>query len=139
MDEKNIAWMNDLLWKFRHCFFNVLTPSQFHEGIRCKPCKINRLPGVTPRKEKMRQISDQKLSYLRKHITELCDQGVLEELMDASDCFASPVHIVLEKRFVASKNRVVKKSRFTADMRSINAALPTSSFPIPNCDSFRRQ
>ena len=76
---------------------------------------------------------------LRKHITDLCDQKVLEELKDASDCFASPVHIVLENRFVASKNCVIEKSRFTADMRSINAALPTSSFPIPNCDSFRRE
>ena len=64
MDEKNIPGMNDLLWIFRHCFFNVLTLSQFHEGIRCKPIKIKRLPGVTPRKEKMRQISDKKLSYL---------------------------------------------------------------------------
>ena len=64
---------------------------------------------------------------------------MLEELRDVTDCHSSPAHIVIESRFVASKNAVVEKTRFTADMREINKCLPNSSYPLPNCDSFRRE
>ena len=139
MQEEHVPKVQDLLWKFRHVFYNESTPQQFHLGIKAKPIKIERKPGMTPRKEKVRTMSDKKLSYLKKHIEEMVDQQVLEELVDVTDCHASPAHIVLERRFVASQNSVVFKSRFTADLRELNKCLPDSSFPLPNCDQFRRE
>ena len=57
--------------------------------------------------------------------------GVLKELRDVTDCHSSPAHIVIESHFVASKNAVVEKTRFTADVREINECLPDSSYPLP--------
>ena len=67
----------------------------------------------------------------------MVDQNVLAEFEDASDCHASPVHIVIERRYVASENAVVKKSRFTADLRKIFKCSPDFSYHLPNCDEFR--
>ena len=97
------------------------------------------MPGKTLRKERVPQMLDKKLVYLKKHIKTLISQGVLEDLQDVTDCHASPAHIIIESRFVASKNAVVEKTRFTADMREINKCLPNSSYPLPNCDAFRRE
>ena len=57
-----------------------------------------------------------KLAHLKKFVDDLTAQGVIEELDDAMDCYASPIHIVLEERFIASKNAVVTKARCTADL-----------------------
>ena len=111
--------VQDLLWDFKHIFFNEKTPEQFQPGIKCKPIKIETLPGAVPKKEKGR-ISDKKLKYLKEHMEALTKMGVLEELKDAKKCHCSPVHIVLESRYVASKGTMVEKSRFTADLRALN-------------------
>ena len=52
---------------------------------------------------------------------------------------ASPVHIILESRYVASKGVNVEKSRLTADLHAINSVLPDSSYPLPNQSQFRRE
>ena len=64
-------------------------------------------------------MSDHKLEYLKKHVQDMVAQNMLKELEDVADCHVSPVHIVIERRFVASKNTIVEKLRFTADMRSV--------------------
>ena len=72
--------------------------------------KITRHPGLIPKKERLRQISPKKLAYLEKHIDELTKQGVLKELRIVESCHASPVHVVIESRYVASKGIIVEKS-----------------------------
>ena len=134
IEDSLLPRIHDLLWSFRHCFFNEQFPEQFRQGIKMKPVVVNALPGKSPKKEKIRQMSDEKLSHLKKHIDTMVAQGVLEELTDVVDCHASPLHIVIEKRFVASKNTVVEKSRCTADLRGKNVHVPggdrgVSSFP----------
>ena len=138
LDAALVPRVQKLLWDFKHVFHDEREPTQFHKGMKTKPIVINRVPGKTPRKEKVRVMSDKKLKYLRDHITSLVAQGVLEELQDVHDCHASPAHVVLEERFVASKNATVFKTRFTADMREINKCLPESSYPLPNMDQFRQ-
>ena len=130
--------VEDLLWDFKHIFYNEKTPEQFKPGIKCKPIKIETLPGAIPKKEKCRRISDKKLKYLKEHVEALTRMGVLEELKDATKCHCSPVHIVLESRYVASKGTTVEKSRFTADLRALNQVLPDSSYPLPDNEHFRQ-
>ena len=124
---------------FRHVFYNEKTPEQFRKGVKITPIKIRQKPGETARKQKLRRISDSKLAHLKKFVDDLTAQGVIEELDDATDCYASPIHIVLEERFVASKNAVVAKARCTADLRELNRTLPESSFPLPLCEEFRQE
>ena len=140
MDEKLKLQVCDLLWSFRHVFHNPAHPSQFHEGIRCKPIVVDRIEGKTPPRGKYRQISDRKLHYLRHHIKSMCDEQILAELESQYyENVASPVHIVLEERFLASKNQNVLKSRFTADLRELNKCIADVSFPLPNMEEFRRE
>ena len=131
--------VKDLLWSFRHVFFNERTPQQFREGIRMRPVKFDRLPDRQPRKEKLRRMSDRKLQSLKQHITTLLDQHVIKEIDDIASTHASPVHLVIEQRFVASKNTVVEKSRLTVDLRELNKVMPSASWPLPNMDSFRSE
>ena len=110
---------------------------QFKQGIRIKPIVINQIPGAQARKQKLRRMSPAKVEILRKHIDTLIKQGVIEELDCAVDTYASPVHLVIEERYVASKQAVVTKGRVTVDCREINKTLPGSSYPLPLCDQFR--
>ena len=128
-----------LLYSFRHTFFNPDYPEQFRPGIRMTPVKIDRVAGMTPRKEKIRQINKKKETHLRNHISSLLSRGVIVETESVVDCYASNVHIVIESRYVASKKAVVEKSRATADCREINKCLPDSSFTLPNMEQFRRE
>ena len=128
----------DLLYSFRHIFFNPDRPDQFRKGINITPIVMNRVPGKVPRKEKVRQISDKKRSHLEQHIDSLLERGVIVEAQNVVDCFASNVHVVIEKRYIASKGAVVEKSRATADCREINKCLPDSSYTLPNMEEFRR-
>ena len=137
MDQSVRLRIEDLLWEWKHVFYNQDTPAQFKEGIKMKPVKIERIPGLTPRKEKYRRISDKKMAELKKHIDALTAQGVITEMDDASATHASPIHIVLEERWVASKGTTVKKSRFTIDLRALNAVLPDANFPLPDMTAFR--
>ena len=142
MPQELIKPVSDLLWSFCHVFYNDAHPEQFHEGIRHTPIKIERLPGRTPRKERMRTMSSKKLELLQKHITDFVDRQIIEEIESGSTigtAYASPIHIVVEKRFVASQNTVVEKSRFTADMRAINETLSASSYPLPDMNKFREE
>ena len=132
---------DDLLWDFRHIWTNEEHPEQFKKGINIPPIKIERLPNSHPKRHKLRQISDKKLGYLKQHIEQMLQQGIIEELstQEAADCYWSPVHIVLEKRFVASKNSVVEKSRCCFDMRQLNLHIPDSCYPLPLQENFRRE
>ena len=83
---------------------------EFINSFNIWPMKIMRRPGIVPKKERLRQISPKKLAYLEKHIAELTQQGVLKELRNVESCHASPVHVVIESRYVASKSVNVEKS-----------------------------
>ena len=113
IESDSLEQVKSLLWSFRHVFYNEKTPEQFRKGVKITPIKIRQKPGETARKQKLRRISDSKLAHLKKFVDDLTAQGVIEELDDATDCYASPIHIVLEERFVASKNAVVAKARCT--------------------------
>ena len=139
VDENQLPKLHNLLWAFRHIFYNESTPAQFRTGLtNIPPIHIARVPGLVPRHEKLRQVPDSKLAHLKKHIANLVEMGVLVPATDVSGQYASPVHIVVEKRFIASKNKVEEKSRLTIDARAINETLAKSAYPLPLCDQFRR-
>ena len=139
VDENQLPKLQNLLWAFRHIFYNESTPAQFRTGLtNIPPIHVARVPGLVPRHEKLRQVPDSKLAHLKKHISNLVQMGVLVPATDISDVYASPVHIVVEKRFIASKNKVEEKSRLTIDARAINETLAKSAYPLPLCDQFRR-
>ena len=81
MEENLVPRVQNLLWSFRHVFHNTECLEQFHEGIRVPPVKIERIPGAIPRKEKVRQMSDRKLEYLKKHVQDMVAQNMLRELL----------------------------------------------------------
>ena len=140
VNELYIEPLCDLLWQFCHIFFNEEVPEQFRKGItNIEPVRVARLPNVVPKKEKVRECPDSKLSHLKMHIKNLLDTGVIVEATDISDIHASPVHIVIEQRYVASKDAVEEKSRLTVDARQINKTLVKSAYPLPLCDHFRRK
>ena len=97
-DSEYVSRVNELLYSFCHVFHDERHPEQFRKGIKMAPLVIKRVPGKTPRKQRVRQMSDKKLGYLKKHIETLVSQGVLEELRDVTDCHSSPAHIVIESR-----------------------------------------
>ena len=100
-----------LLLSFKHIFYNEKFPAQFRPGVaHIRPMKIMRRPGMVPKKERLPQISPKKLAYLEKHITELTQQGVQKKLRNVESYHASPVHVVIESRYVASKGINTKKS-----------------------------
>ena len=136
---KYVEKAENLLYSFRHVFFNPDRPDQFRRGINITPIKMDRVPGKIPRKEKVRQISAKKKAHLQWHIDSLLARGVIEEADDVVDCYASNVHVVIERRYVASKGAVVEKSRATGDCREINKVLPESSYTLPNMEEFRRE
>ena len=133
-----IETAKDLLYSFRHIFFNEKTPDQFRQGINISPIIMDRVPGKVPKKEKVRQISEKKRAHLERHIASMLERGVIVEAQNVVDCYASNVHVVLECCYVASKGTVVEKSRATADCREINRCLPDSSYSLPNMEEFRR-
>ena len=137
--EQHLEPLGQLLWEFNHIFFNESHPEQFHAGLNIPPVHVAQIPGITPRKEKVRQCPDSKLKYLKKHIENLLETGVITEVTDISDVYASPVHIVLEERYIASKDAVEQKSRLTVDARAINKTLMQTAYPLPLCDDFRRK
>ena len=129
----------NLLWNFRHCFYNPATPSQFQQPLNIKPIKIETLPGIRPKKDKRRTMSAEKQEMLKTHIDRLLAEGVIEELREVENCHASNVVVVVEQRYHAVEKKMVTKSRMTVDMRSLNLAIPSSSYPIPDMESFRRE
>ena len=131
--DEELEELKDQLWSFRHIFFNEATPQQFEEGIRADPVKIRFLPGQTPKRERARVCPDSKLEYLRQHVDQLTRMGVFEEIDQIGDVFASPVHVVVEQRFIAAKNTVEEKTRLCVDARNLNAVLGKSSYPLPDC------
>ena len=135
--EEYLPRLHHILWSYRHTFYNESTPMMFRQGIKAKPIDIKLAPGKIPKKNAPRRISEEKRRHLQLHIETLQKQGVLEELDSAAECYASPLHLVVEKRWLASKNSVVEKSRVTCDMKFLNEALPDSSFPLPDCQQFR--
>ena len=139
VDDQTAERTRQFLWEFRHVFFNQKFPEQFRKGIDAPPIKMTTKPNLPPPPaEKLRRMSETKLAYLKKHIEELKAQGVIEEMKDATGCHLSPVHIVVEKRYIASEKRNVLKSRLVLDGRVVNECMEDVSFPLPFCDEFRR-
>ena len=136
--EEELPHIQDLLWAFRHCFYNPDHPEMFQKHVDIKPIKIETLPGVRPKKDKKRTMSPTKEALLKTHIDRLVAEGVIEELKDVEDCHASNVVVVVEQRYHAVEKKMVTKSRVTIDMRSLNLAIPSSSYPIPDMEAFRR-
>ena len=67
------------------------------------------------------------------------DNNILQELeTQTEESCASAAHIVVEQRFLASENRSIVKSRFTADLRELNKCIADVSHPLPNMEEFRR-
>ena len=58
-----IETAKDLLYSFRHIFFNADRPDQFRQGIRISPIKMYRVPGKVPRKEKVQRLAIVKLKH----------------------------------------------------------------------------
>ena len=136
--QEHLDPLKELLFSFRH-IFDSSDPAQFRQGINMKPIEIKLKPGMTPKKHKLRRLSDEKIRHLKIHLKTLLDQGVIAELDSSADVYASPLHLVVEQRFVSSRNAVVEKSRVTADQRQLNACLADSSFPLPNCNEYREK
>ena len=139
VDDQTADKTRELLLKFQHVFFNPKFPKQFQKGIKAPPIKMTLKPDAPPLvSERLRRMNETKLAYLKKHIEEFKAQGVIEELKDSTGCHLSPVHIVIEQRYVASEHRNVTKSRMVLDNRKVNECLTDVAFPIPFCDEFRR-
>ena len=82
---------------------------------------------------------ERKLKHLKDHIRAMMEQGMIREHTEyGRRLYTSPVHIVLEERYVASERRNVFKSRFTQDWRQVNTMIEPSANPLPLCDEFRR-
>ena len=139
-DDQTAFKARKLLLKFKHIFFNPKYPKQFEKGINTPPIKIKLKPGAPPLKnEKMRRMNAIKTAHLKQHMQQLLDQGVIEEMKDPSGSHLSPVHIVIERRYVASERRNVEKSRVVLDQRQLNTCIDDVAYPIPFCDEFRRK
>ena len=139
LPESDAERIKSLLWDFKHCFYNEQFPQQFAAGLKMRPVKIDRLPDSQPKREKLRRVSDKKLAYLKSHINKLLSENVIKELQDTTKGHASPCHVVIEQRYIASKNAMVEKSRLTIDLREINKILPSASWPLPHMDDFRQK
>ena len=138
-DGESARMAEELLWSFRHIFFNEEYPKQFQQGIQTKPIKMTlKQEGPPLKSEKMRRMNEKKVVHLKKHLQQLQEQGVIEELKDSTGCHLSPVHVVIEQRYVASQRKNVEKSRFVLDQRILNSKLEDAAYPIPFCDEFRR-
>ena len=137
MDNETKEKVEKLLWAYRHIWYAEEHPEQFRAGLQnVKPVKIERIPGAIPRKESLRQLSDEKLKILQRHIDDLMAQGVL--VPEPSGQYASPVHLVLEERYSAAHLKNIRKARVTIDLRAVNQTIFPLAYPIPSCEEFRR-
>ena len=129
-----------ILLDFNHIFFNEDRPDQFFKGVEMKPIKIKLKEDAPPlKKEGPRRISSSKLPYLKAHLKQMLERGIIEEMSDDVDCHMSPIHVVLESRFYSSLKRNVIKSRFCLDNRVLNNSLADVQFPLPLAEEFRRE
>ena len=137
MDSETEEFIKNLLWDYRHIWYAEEFPEQFRLGLQnVTPVKIDRIPGAVPRREPLRQLSNEKLKILQRHMDDLMDQGVLVE--EPSGHFSSPVHLVLEERYSAKHGKNVRKARVTVDLRSMNQTIFPLCYPIPSVEEFRR-
>ena len=137
--EEEMEYAKNLMYDFRHTFYNTETPQQFQSAIKIEPVQIKLIPGIHPRKDKKRTLSPTKEALLEEHVKRLLAEGVIEELQSVEDCYASNVVVVIEQRYHANVGKTVTKSRVTLDLRSLNLAIPSSSFPLPNMEMFRKE
>ena len=137
-NEQELPYVKSLLWDFKHTFMNNDTPQMFRQPINIKPIKIETLPGIRPRKDKRRIMSAEKEALLKIHIDRLVAEGVVEELKNVEDCHASNIVVVIEQRYHCTLKKKIQRVRITCDMRSLNLAIPSSSYPIPDMEQFRR-
>ena len=130
----------NILLDFNHIFFNEDRPDQFHKGVEMQPIKIRLKENAPPlKKEGPRRISSTKLPYLKAHLKQMLERGIIEEMPDNVDCHMSPIHVVLESRFYASLKKNVIQSRFCLDNRILNNSLADVQFPLPLASEFRRE
>ena len=137
IDPVTRAKIEDLLWAYRHIWYNPATPEQFREGLKnVKPVVIKRIPGAVPKKEPLRQLSPEKIRLLEIHLNELKEMGVILPCEDAE--YSSPIHLVLESRYSVKDKKNIQKARVTIDLRSMNECLSNLCYPIPSTEEFRR-
>merc|ERR1712074_488328 len=82
--QEHLDPLKELLFSFRH-IFDSSDPAQFRQGINMKPIEIKLKPGMTPKKHKLRRLSDEKIRHLKIHLKTLLDQGVIAELDSSAD------------------------------------------------------
>ena len=129
--------VEQLLWDYRHIWYNDKFPRQFKQGLQnCDPVRIRLKEGCVPRKEATRQLSQEKLELLKKHLSDLEEMGVLVEYPAGE--WASPVHLVIEHRYDHKSGRNQRKARITIDQRSINKCIKEMAYPLPLLPEFRR-
>ena len=129
----------NILLKFNHIFFNEDFPHQFHRGLQMAPIKLKMKDDHKPLKScPPRRLNKEKLKHLRAHLNTMLARGIIEEVDGETDCHMSGVHIVIERRFIATLGKCVEKSRFVLDQRVLNQAVSDVSFPLPFSDTFRR-
>ena len=129
----------EILWSYRDNFYRESKPEMFHAKIRAKPIELRLKPGMTPRRMKQREMSAEKTEYMRKHINQLLEQDVIEEIDSSEGCYISPAHVVIESRYIASQKKTIIKTRLVVDMRAVNACMEEYTFPLPLTESLRRE
>ena len=141
MDQESETKLRELLSSFKHIFANEKYPEQFKKGILIDPIKVTTIPGAKePKPEPVRRLNPVKLNHLKQFLKQLSDQGVIKEYRDFSKpIYLSPVHIVLEERYVASEKKVKSKARFCLDQRVVNKLITPVNYPPPLPDEFRRK
>ena len=139
MNKEDENVMRDNLKSYKKVFMDESQPSQFHEGIRINPIKIKiSADAPQPAKDPVRRMNPTKLHYLKEHIEKMNKLDIIAEL-DRPAVYTSPVHIVIEERYVAAKKGVITKTRFVLDMRHICKVTETVSYPLPLVDQFRAE
>ena len=110
VDNDTAGEIKELLWKFKHVFYNTCHPEQF-TGINKPPVRITTIPNPPQlRKEPPRRYNNEKSKYLKEFLKSLSEQGVINERTDCTKkIYLAPVVIVLEERSIASKNKTKKR------------------------------
>ena len=86
IEEPYLTKLKNLLCLFKHCYWNADRKEMFQKGVQnVPPLKIQKLPNVIPRKDKVRVTPDKKLPYLRKQTEELVEMGVIREVVAAAE------------------------------------------------------
>ena len=117
---------------------NTKKPQKF-TVVHMRPIEVHAKLGTQPKKDRLRRATDVKEPFILEHLEKLQHEGVIKEAQDLSSGYLSNVVLVLESRYVASKGREVKKSRFFLDYRKVNHDISMTHWHLPNMDDFRRQ